>query len=551
MVRTRIESKKAKSLLIIGSIVVLILIVAYVSLLGNNNSPPSISRYSSASLVANSKQDSIKKYQLQFCGNNSKANANQYVQEYKLPQNCEMPLAIYAGGNGTNVWYISTKNGALGAFNSTLGNYEKERLIPIWKSRVEPIDSSQVWDLKSDKRGDLWFTDEKQNAIWRFINSSQKFEMYKVPENSSSFGTTYPVSVDFDNNGSVYFVGIRSPTLWIGNLTKLRNNTSEGISKIPIPVSGFKGIDRDLLSTGSLAVDNKNSAVWISMLAFNTKGQIIRYDIKNRTFNTYDMPPELTSPVGIAVDNDGNPWVTDHGTSLFFKLDPTSGNITKYSTSIASAKIFGINNGSVPQGVYTLPYWIKTGNDGSLWFNEHTGNRIAKFNPANQTLTEYWIPTQDSRWGQCVNPKVPCGIANALQLSVGQGSNNNVWFSEWSENKIGKINASKTPPISITASPSDLTLRRGQSSDIKLQVKAASDAQLNMLSSSSLTRNGDLGNSTGTYSQDKFNLTAGDSKEVSYIFTPASNIKPGQYVLMLGADTGQLSVLKAVRINII
>ena len=72
-----------------------------------------------------------------------------------------------------------------------------------------------------------------------------------------------------------------------------------------------------------------------------------------------------------------------------------------------------------------------------------------------------------------------------------------------------------------------------------------------MLSSSSLTRNGDLGNSTGSFSQDKFNLTAGNSKEVSYIFTPASNLKPGQYVLMVGADTNPLTVLKAIRINII
>jgi hypothetical protein len=113
------------------------------------------------------------------------------------------------------------------------------------------------------------------------------------------------------------------------------------------------------------------------------------------------------------------------------------------------------------------------------------------------------------------------------------------------------INASKAPPISISAMPTDLTLRRGQSSDIKVQVKAASDAQVNMISSSSLTRNGELGNSTGSFSQDKFNLTAGDSKEVSYIFSPASNVKPGQYVLMLGADTGQLTVLKAIRMNII
>lgn len=537
-------------LLIFASIGVILFSIAYVLSLGNNNPHTNISRYSPAGLVADSKQEAIKKYQLQFCGTDSRPNSNQYVQEYKLPQKCEMPLAVNVDDNGSKVWYISTKNGTIGEFDIKLGKFEKEKLVPIWKSRAEPIDSSQVWDMKSDKNGDLWFTDEKQNAIWRYFKSAQRFEMYKVPENSSFFGTTYPVSLDFDENGNLYFVGIRSPSLWIGNLAKLRNGTSEGISKISIPTSAFRGIDPELVSTGSLAVDKKNGIVWISMLAFNTKGQLIKYDIRNKSFKTYNMPEQLSSPVGIAIDSAGNPWVTDHGTSLFFKLDSSSGNITKFSTSKASARIFGGNDTSVPQGAYTLPYWIKSGYDGTLWFNEHTGNKIAKFDPGNLTLTEYWIPTQDNRWGQCVDPTVPCGIANALQFSVGHG-NNQVWFSEWSENKIGMVNASKPPPILVSVSPPDVTIRRGQSSEIKVQVKAVSNAAVNMLSSSPFTRNGDLGNSTGTFSEDKFNLAAGNTKDVSYIFTPASNIKPGQYILMLGADVSPVTIMRAVKVNLV
>jgi streptogramin lyase len=38
--------------------------------------------------------------------------------------------------------------------------------------------------------GDVWFTDQKQNAIWRYSGSVGGFEMYKVPEKSSAFGTT-------------------------------------------------------------------------------------------------------------------------------------------------------------------------------------------------------------------------------------------------------------------------------------------------------------------------------------------------------------------------
>jgi virginiamycin B lyase len=550
LVRPWTAQKRVKRLLIFASIGVILFSIAYVLSLGNNNPHTNISRYSPAGLVADSKQEAIKKYQLQFCGTDSRPNSNQYVQEYKLPQKCEMPLAVNVNDNGSKVWYISTKNGTIGEFDIKLNKFEKEKLVPIWKSRAEPIDSSQVWDMKSDKNGDLWFTDEKQNAIWRYFKSAQRFEMYKVPENSSFFGTTYPVSLDFDENGNLYFVGIRSPSLWIGNLAKLRNGTSEGISKISIPISAFRGIDPELVSTGSLAVDKKNGIVWISMLAFNTKGQLIKYDIRNKSFKTYNMPEELSSPVGIAIDSAGNPWVTDHGTSLFFKLDSSSGNVTKFSTSKASARIFGGNDTSVPQGAYTLPYWIKSGYDGTLWFNEHTGNKIAKFDPGNLTLTEYWIPTQDNRWGQCVDPNVPCGIANALQFSVGHG-NNQVWFSEWSENKIGMINASKSPPILISVSPPDVTIRRGQSSEIKVQVKAVSNAAVNMLSSSPFTRNGDLGNSTGTFSEDKFNLAAGTTKDVSYIFTPASNIKPGQYILMLGADVSPVTVMKAVKVNLV
>ena len=171
-----------------------------------------------------------------------------------------------------------------------------------------------------------------------------------------------------------------------------------------------------------------------------------------------------------------------------------------------------------------------------------------------QTLTRYWIPTQDSRWGQCIDPKVPCGIANALQFSVGQG-NNNVWFSEWSENKIGMINASRASPISVSASPAELTFWRGQSNLISKSKSKQFQIQrsicyhhhrLHAMEDSS--RNSDL----LALAKIKLNLTkAGDSKEVSYIFTVPSNLKPGQYVQTVGADMSPLTVLKAIRINII
>ena len=126
--------------------------------------------------------------------------------------------------------------------------------------------------MKTDQNGSIWFTDEKQNSLWKYDTLSGNFEIFKIPATSESFGSIYPVSLDFDSNGNMYFVGIRSPSLWFGNTTEMSNNTYNGITEIPLPLQGFKGVDRDLISTGSIAVDNKDKAVWITLLAFGLQG---------------------------------------------------------------------------------------------------------------------------------------------------------------------------------------------------------------------------------------------------------------------------------------
>src|SRR5918911_1663120 len=515
-----------------------------------------------------SRKASIEKFQNTFCGLNAELNSNEFVTEYKLPGICEMPLGI--GVTDGKVWYVSTENGTIGAYNIQQNSFAKEVPIPIWKSRLNHLDFSQVWAIKPDGKGNIWFTDEKQNAIWKYTESSQTFEMYKVPSAPKAFDTTYPVSLGFDSNGNIYFVGIRSTSLWFGEVAKMRNGTSEGISAIPMPVDKFSGIDPTLISTGSLEIDNNRNAVWESMLAFQKRGEILRYDIGTKTFKVFDMPEELASPVGLVVDNSGNLWITDHGTSIFYKLDTSTGNITKFVTSKASPRIFGIdsagsnttsnsNINNAPAGAYTLPYWIQKSGDGSLWFNEHTGNKIARFDPTNNTLIEYWIPTQNKLFGMCQNNNAAdknnnqkCGIANALQFSVGQNKDdsNQIWFTEWSENKIGKVNVQKQLPFHISIPVTEVPVKRGESLEVKVNVDTSTNQRIHMIAAGTFTPTGDLGNSTGSFSEESFSLTAGNPKQISFIFTPSSDLKAGVYMLMIGAENNDVSYLKAVRINI-
>ncbi len=519
--------------------------------------------------IEESKQISIDRFQTQFCGTASKPNSNGYISEIRLPSNCEMPLGIVVDTNEGKVWYLSTKNGSLGSYNLREQRFEKERKIPVWPSRENPTDSSQVWTMKVDQHGNIWFTDEKQNSLWKYEPSSDTFETYKIPARSESFGSIYPVSLDFDAIGNLYFVGIRSPTLWFGNTSEMSNNTSQGITEIPLPLQGFEGIDRDLISTGSIVTDNNDKSVWISLLAFGHKGQIIRYDTTEQTFNTYDLPRRLSSPVGIALEDSGNLWVTDHGTSIFFNFLLDNRNITEFVTSKPSERIFGGAEGFSSQA-YTLPYWIHKSDDGSLWFNEHTGNKIAHFLPNNNSLIEYWIPSQNILFSQCDPQGVNmCGIANALQLSVGSPSlgatngnisssealkNDEIWFTEWSENKIGRVDSDRNLPFSVQTSPQEITIRKGDTASIDVIITpstSVSEDRVNMTASATFTPTGDLGNSTSSFSKDSFLLDQNKTEIVKFVLSPSIDLATGSYVLMLGAQDSNIAYLKAVAINIV
>ncbi|MGA9170542.1 MAG: hypothetical protein WBZ20_10420 [Nitrososphaeraceae archaeon] len=553
-------------------------------LANNNNSTTNIKLQNSTPLKTTQKeQAAVKNFQEIFCGANIKttpaADSNGYVTENTLPQNCEMPLGIAVDNNAHRAWYVSTKKGVLGSYDLKRNTFDREHIIPNWNSREDLFGYSQAWSLKVDdsssrrqQLGDVWFTDVKQNAIWKFIKSSQSFEIYKIPNNSSSFGTIYPISLEIDpKNNRIFFVGTFSASLWIGDITKMKNGTSDGISQIPIPINGFNGIDPVLITTGSIALDSKKNSVWISMLSYGRKGEIFRYDLTTKSFEIFGLPAELNSPLGMAVDSNSDLWITNAGTSIFYKLNTDSGDILKFVTSKASPRVFGGGNGqirgdngsNISKNAYTLPYWIQEASDGSLWFNEQEGNRIARFDPSNMKLTEYWIPTQNRLWGNCppsnntnANGSQTCGIANVLQFSI-RNNNKQIWFTEWSENKIGKLDTRSHLPFSVTTTPQkELTIKRGESREIKVKIaellsSSATKSSLHMMASGTLTPTGDLGNSTGSFSQESFPATAGGkSKQVTFTFKPSLNLKPGKYVLMIGAEDEAVTSLRAIEVNL-
>ncbi|HUG97412.1 MAG TPA: hypothetical protein VMJ94_07715 [Nitrososphaera sp.] len=487
----------------------------------------------------NNGAEALQRFEQQWCGPDAKANSNGYITEFVLPQECEMPVGIAVDSG--QLWYVSAKRGLLGSYSLSENRFD-EYNIPLWPSLEQPFTRvpswAMSWTVKPDANGNIWFTDQ-YNAIWRFDKTSESFDMFRVP-------ASYPSAMDFDADGNIYFIGIDSESLFFGDVSEMRNGTSEGFTEIPLPLDGFAGINPTLITSGLLVLDNERNDVWLSLLAFQArKGQLFQYNIEsNEIIRTVDLPADMSLPVGGALDTAGNLWVGDHGTNIFFKYDPASEELTRFITSVASPRIFGRET---PSNAYTWPYWLEEGPDGTIWFNQHLGNKIARFDPAELTLTEYWIPSQNPAWTVCPPDASTCGISNAIQFTVGQDGQ--VWFSEWTENKIARLDAAKQVPLAVSA-PEEITVARGDSAEIRVTINALGDFSGRMMASGTFTPNGMLGDSSGIFSEESVSLSGG-SKQVSYTFTPVEDLAPGQYVIMIGAENDEVSQLKAVRVNII
>ena len=368
-----------------------------------------------------------------LCGDNVK-NSNLYFNEFITPILCSQPVGL-AVDKDNNVWIASGKSGNLLIFNTQTQKFDKIIKIPNWPKQERNI-GSMIWEMKFDGNGDLWFTDELSNSIWKYFVKEGKFENYRLLQEGG-----YPLSIAFDSDNNVWFTQVFGKRLGFLEPSKVINNTTEGISELDMskqinfqtmgPISngiGFPQTDEIRNNSNS----NVNETLWFSTAIFPVGGQLIKYDIPNGALTIHDVNHTHSVPFSIAEDDNGLLWFNSHIANLFLSLDPKTGAIMQYATS----------NPSKSGNLTTLPY-VNTYRDGKVWFNEHYGNAISSYDPRDKTLVEYYIPSKNPLWVNSSNP-----------LRFILDHNGSVWFTEWTENKLGVIPKEKLDQIPITLSVS-------------------------------------------------------------------------------------------------
>lgn len=75
-----------------------------------------------------------------------------------------------------------------------------------------------------------------------------------------------------------------------------------------------------------------------------------------------------------------------------------------------------------------------------------------------------------------------------------------------------------------------------------------------MIASSTFTPTGDFGNSTAWFSKQWLSISNEDDKsnhDILFTFTPSMDLKPGQYMLILGAENYAISYQRAIKLRIV
>jgi len=473
-----------------------------------------------------------------------------YVKEYSIP-NGTWPNGLLVDSNGT-VWTVGTRSQNLLKVDPRNGQvlnvYPLKNQDSVSNNRIKSRTGvMMVWAMVEGKDGSIWFSQsDSSNPLWRFDRNTSKFEIFRTISSAP-----FQMKVE-ERTGNIWFTTFASGN--IGVIQRVKTNTSSITDSSNYQINEFS-LGKASYPSG-LFLDG--DSLWVTetlddkiiklRIVTDIHGKVI--DLVKLTEISGKGKKDLFSAPYDVVRLGNSLWVTEHDANFIAKYDLTSNSVTKVAVS---------NN---PHQYISLPFWLKIGpDDKSLWFNEHTGNRISFINTTNMQLTEYEIPTRDPSTGY---------ISNVLNFAVDPLDRNRVWFSEYNYDKIGLVDRHIPISFGIKSNLQDITISTNNQHKfspeaINLQIMNeptnvesngnGSDLPKNSISfkiSSSMTPFGSLKNISSEFIPDGLNIASLPKiTPIQLRLSPEqeTEIYPGNYTLGVSATDDY--VTKTIFLNLI
>jgi virginiamycin B lyase len=386
-----------------------------------------------------------------------------------------------------------------------------------------------MWGIDYSQDGNLWFTDERHDVLWKFSIIENNFTSFKYPVSDES--RTFPQRLAV--NGQQIIVNDFS-----GNKITFFDSEQDGqqieYSQLDSPTT-----EPDFV-TGAFTID-QDRKLWYTVWKFQEGGNLVRYDSQTSNGTTFRLPLGIQAPNGISSSPENKIWITDAASNFFFSFDPQSQQFTKFVTSLPPESTYGNSTGLIKTPI-SRPYWNHFDDKGRLWFNEQTANSLAVFDPLKEKLVEYLVPSKNPNWSDCGN-LVDCGIAQVLDFTI---SGDKIWFTEWVENNIGVLDSSVPLPFDVTVNEKNLVLNRGDTATLSLLISPTES-----LNGPIILLNADTaGPNDVTINHDQKIIVGEQPQTVTFDIVIDKFALSGTYKILLGARYQDITISEYVTITV-
>ena len=315
----------------------------------------------------------------------SGASAKYVAMEFSLPAD-SMPHDIAVDSQGI-AWVNERNTGMLGRFDPNSQAYTRIQ-VPAGKNSKYQLNAVAV-----DPQDQVWFADDGPNArILQFNPKSKEFTSYPIPDYRWAVPDVGPARIATlrFSNGNVW-----ASRLTAQKILKLDPRTKK-VTEFPVP----RGSD-----PYGLAVTAKDT-VWIAEEVGNV---VAKLDTQTGELVPHDVPTDRSDLHGMGMDANGNLWVAATEAGKLVKVETQTGKATEFTPPMADAG----------------PYSVDVDTTRNLvWVNEIFSDRIARFDPSDNTFVEFPLPSAD---------------LDVRRIEVDRSRPNRVWWSGARAAKIGYI----------------------------------------------------------------------------------------------------------------